>query len=286
MKKFKTALTALAATGTLLAGIITATAQTPKIDVEELTDTLYVLYGPGGNIGMSAGEDGIFLIDDKFDQSAQLVLDAIREVNDGKIRFVINTHYHGDHTGANVKFADLGAVIIAQDKLRGRLVEAGQMPEAGLPVVTFNDQASIHLNGYEARIAHFPAAHTDGDSVVIFKGANLIHTGDIYFRSLFPYIDANGGGTVNGMIDALQAILDMSDENTIIIPGHGKVTDKTVLSADLEMLKTLRDRVKALKDNGASLEDALGGNVPEGYSDYVWGFINAERIVTAIYNTL
>lgn len=286
MKKFKTAMLTLAAAGALMLGANTASAQAPEIKVEELRDGLYVIYGSGGNIGMSAGEEGVFLIDDQFAPLTEAILAAIKEVNDGEVHFLINTHHHGDHTGGNENFGKMGTVIVAHDNVRGRLVAAGDKPDAAIPVITFNDQASIFINGIEARAIHFDNAHTDGDSVIYFEEQNLIHMGDIFFRARFPFIDVDSGGSINGTIHAVKTMIDMSNENTVIIPGHGEVGDKAALLDYYNMLTTIRDRVQALIDEGATLEAVLAAKPAEGHDDWTWNFINPERMVTAVYRSL
>lgn len=288
MKKFKTAMVALAAAGALMVGVGATSAQqdAPEIIIKELRDGLYVIYGSGGNIGMSAGEEGIFLIDDQFAPLTESILEAIAKINDGEVNFLINTHHHGDHTGGNENFGEMGTVIVAHDNVRGRLVAAGDKPDQALPVITFNDQASIFVNGMEARAIHFDSAHTDGDSVIYFKDQNLIHMGDIFFRARFPFIDVDSGGSINGMIAAVTSMVALSDENTVIIPGHGEVGSKADLVDYLTMLTTIRDRVQALVNEGATLEETLAANPTEGHDDMTWNFISPERIVTAVYRSL
>ncbi|MHA1543629.1 MAG: MBL fold metallo-hydrolase [Alphaproteobacteria bacterium] len=283
MKKLKTAIVTLAAAGALMVGVSAASAQ--DIEIEELRDGLYVIYGPGGNIGMSAGDEGVFLIDDKFARFSEQLLEAIAKINDGEVHFLLNTHYHGDHTGANEDFAKTGTILLSHDNVRARLA-AEDKPDAALPVITFNDRASIFINGLEARIIHFANAHTDGDSIIVFEAANLIHTGDIYFNGRFPFIDVNAGGSINGTIFAVEQILAMSDEDTVIIPGHGKVGNKASLEDYHNMLTTIRDRVKEMKDAGASLADVLAAHLTEDHDHWTWNFINPERMVTAVYNSL
>ncbi len=283
MKKFRTAMMAFAAAGALMVGVSAASAQDLK--VEELRDGLYVIYGPGGNIGMSVGVDGVFLVDDKFARLSEQLLEAIAEINDGEVHYLINTHYHGDHTGANEDFAKTGTILLSHDNVRKRLVGQDK-PEAMLPVITFNDQASIFINGLEARAIHFANAHTDGDSIIVFEEANLIHAGDIFFNGRFPFIDVDAGGSINGTIFAVEQILAMSDEDTVIIPGHGEVGNKASLEDYHNMLTTIRDRVKEMKDAGASLADVLAAHLTGDHDHWTWNFINPERMVTAVFNSL
>ena len=257
-----------------------------EIEVQHLRGNIYALFGRGGNIGVSAGDEGVFLIDDQFAPLTPKIIAAIREISDAPIRFVLNTHYHGDHTGGNENLGEEGVVIVAQDNVRVRMI-GRDTPEAALPVVTFNDKASIHLNGEEARAVHVEHAHTDGDSIIWFKDSNVVHMGDTFFNERYPYIDVDGGGDIDGLIDAASYVLGKIDDDTIIIPGHGPITGKTGLQAYLDMLIISRDRVKTLKDDGASLEDVLEADVTADYDEkWTWAFIDGGKFVTAVYNTV
>ena len=256
------------------------------VRMEHLKDNFYVISGGGGNIGVSVGEDGVFLIDDQTAPLTPEILALIGEVNDGPIRFVLNTHLHGDHTGGNENLRQEGAVILAHDNVRTRLIER-EVSAGTLPVLTFNDQVSIHINGIEARAVHVENAHTDGDSIIYFKGANVVHVGDIMFNTCFPFIDTNSGGSFKGLIPAIEGVLAKIDEETIVIPGHGPVTDKAGLETYLDMLVTIGGRVRSLKSSGKTLEEVLAANPAAEFDEvWSWSFINGERFVTTLYNTM
>lgn len=256
------------------------------VRMEHLKDNFYVIYGGGGNIGVSAGENGVFLIDDQTAPLTPEILALIRKINDGPIQFVLNTHLHGDHTGGNENLGQEGAVILAHDNVRTRLVER-EVSAGALPVITFNDQVSIHINGIEARAVHVENAHTDGDSIIYFKGANVVHVGDIMFNTCFPFIDTNSGGSFEGLIPAIEGVLAKIDEKTIVIPGHGPVTDKAGLETYLDMLVTIGGRVRSLKSSGKTLEEVLTANPAAEFDEvWSWSFINGERFVTTLYNTM
>lgn len=270
-------------------------AQTPDpYRLEPLRGNLYVLFGQGGNIGVSAGPEGVFLIDDQFAPLIPGILEAIRKVNQGPIRFVLNTHYHGDHTGGNENLGRLGAVIIAHDNVRPRierdLLTEGKSPEEvhrALPVITFNDQTSLFLNGEEARAIHIERAHTDGDSIILFAASNVVHMGDLFFNGHYPYIDTEAGGSIDGLLAGLEAGLAKTDADTIVIPGHGPIGNRLDLIAYRDMLKTARDRVAKLKAEGKTLEQTIAAK-PTADLDAAWEWpdIPAAELIRAIYESL
>jgi len=236
-----------------------------EIKAEALRGNLHVLYGGGGNIGVSAGRDGVFIIDDQYAPLSDKIKAALAGISDKPLRFVINTHFHGDHTGGNENMGAVGAVIIAHDNVRQRLTAGAFLKAfdykmepavpAALPVVTFSDEMSLHLNGEDARIIHVKNAHTDGDSIIHFKGSNIIHAGDTFFNDRLPFIDVSNGGSIDGMISAIKTVLALADDETIIIPGHGLVTDKAGAVTYLAMLEESRRIIVALKSEGKTLED-------------------------------
>jgi glyoxylase-like metal-dependent hydrolase (beta-lactamase superfamily II) len=288
MKIFNRGLFALMLGGTML---ITQPASAHVCDsgdvrMEHLKDNFYVIYGGGGNIGVLAGEDGVFLIDDQTAPLTPEILALIREINDGPIQFVLNTHLHGDHTGGNENLGREGAVILAHDNVRTRLIEK-EVSAGTLPVITFNDQVSVNINGIEARAFHVENAHTDGDSIIYFKGANVVHVGDTMFNTCFPFIDTNSGGSLEGLIPAIESVLARIDEETIVIPGHGPVTDKAGLQTYLKMLVTIGGRIRVLKAEGKTLEEVLAANpIAEFDKIWSWSFISGEGFVTTLYNTM
>ncbi len=256
------------------------------IKTDKLSDNVYMLTGQGGNIGVSVGDDGVFVIDDQFARLTPKILAAIRTLSDKPIVYVANTHFHGDHTGGNANMAKEGAKIIAHDNVRKRLVDGGK---DGLPVITFNDKLSVYMNGEQILVFHIDNAHTDGDALLYFTESNVLHTGDNYFHRRYPYIDVNSGGSIDGYINAVSSALILIDDETKIIPGHGSVSNKAEYSSFLEMLKELRANVQAEIDKGKSEDEIVSnGAITKKYDDlnYSWGFINSEKIRRAIYLSL
>jgi cyclase len=226
-----------------------------------------MLVGKGGNIGLFIGEDGTFLIDDQFAPLTPKHLEAISAAGGELPRFLINTHYHGDHTGGNENLGKAGTLIFSHDQVRERLtvetvikafnLVTPPLPKAALPVVTFSRDITFHINGDTLRVFHVSRAHTDGDSVIHFQNANVIHAGDVFFNGFYPFIDVGHGGTVKGMIRAADAILALADGETKIIPGHGPLGDRKQLQAYRDMLNTAYDALSPLKAKGMSVEDAV-----------------------------
>jgi glyoxylase-like metal-dependent hydrolase (beta-lactamase superfamily II) len=262
-----------------------------------LSPTVTMIQGRGGNIAVSAGEDGVFIIDDQMQPLADQLLAAIRKVNDQPIRFVINTHYHGDHVGGNETIANGGAVIVAHENIRLRM-SADQFshfwgkttpawPADALPIVTFNDKITLHLNGEPVTVTHVPRGHTDGDSIVYFPASNVLHMGDIFFNGLYPFIDLDGGGTVQGMIAAVELGIEMADESTQVIPGHGPMADLQTLKGYHAFLSKARDNVQALIAQGMNLDQVIAAK-PTAAWDEVLGktWITPEQMAIFIYNSL
>jgi glyoxylase-like metal-dependent hydrolase (beta-lactamase superfamily II) len=262
-----------------------------------LSDTVTMVKGRGGNIAVSAGADGVFVIDDQMQPLTEQLLAAIREIDPRPVRFVINTHYHGDHVGGNEALGKAGSVIIAHDNIRRRMSSdqfnnffndtTPAWPADALPVVTFNDRVTLHLNGEAVTAHHVPRGHTDGDSLVHFPGSNVLHMGDIFFNGLYPYIDLDGGGTVQGMIAAVALGLSLANDQTRVIPGHGPVTDKAELQRYHDFLVEARDNVQALVDRGLSLEQAIAEQPTAKWDEALGGtWIKPPQFVTFIYNSL
>ncbi len=267
----------------------------PDISTKKLADNFYLLLGPGGNVGVSTGEDGVYVIDDKFSRFADQIIFRIREVTGEPIRYVLNTHYHGDHTGGNVELKETGATIMAHDNVRkrmgmtfenktwGRTVEA--VDEGLWPTLTFSDTTTLHFNGQAVKAIHIPNAHTDGDSIVHFSPANIIHMGDNYFNGLFPYVDVDGGGTLQGMIAAQDKALSLSNDATQIIPGHGPMATKADLQNSRDVLADILARVKAAKDKGLSIEDTVKAVPLDDYKELA-SFIDQANMVRTTYRSL
>ena len=265
-----------------------------KIEATQLSENIYMLTGAGGNIGVSVGEDGVFVIDDQFAPLSDKIFAAIKGISDQPLRFLANTHWHGDHPGGNVNMAKAGATIMAHDNVRKRLEETpnrdgSYRPKAALPIITFNDRLNLHLNGEHMALFHVDKAHTDGDVMIYFTESNVLHTGDNYFNGRFPYIDLNSGGSVDGYIRAVERALMVIDDDTKIIPGHGSVSSKAEYKSFLDMLKTVRDRVSAQIEAGKSEDEvASDPEITSPYDDQGFGsgFINSERIKRIIYQSL
>ncbi|WP_223671280.1 MBL fold metallo-hydrolase [Kangiella shandongensis] len=267
------------------------------IETQQLSDGLYVLFGKGGNIGLSVGEDGTYIIDDQFAPLTPQINQAIKEVTDESVRFVINTHWHGDHTGGNENYGKAGAVIVAHDNVRKRMsVEnisefSGKpipaSPDAALPVVTFDSEISLHLNDDDMRVYHVANAHTDGDAIIYFAKDNVLHMGDTYFNIGYPYIDTGGGGSIDGYISAVERGLALANDDTQIIPGHGPMSNKKELQKFGNMLKDLRQKIATLKDKGMSLQEVIAAKPSAEYdAENGQAFIKPKQIVTFIYKSL
>ena len=249
-----------------------------------------MLTGQGGNIGFSVGDDGVFMIDDQFARLTPKILEAIKKISDRPIQFLVNTHWHGDHTGGNENMAKQGVKIIAQDNVYKRLSESTpETPKEALPIITFNDKLHIHVNSEDVLVFHVDNAHTDGDALLYFPESNVLHTGDTFFNGLYPFIDLDSGGSVDGYIAAVKKALIMVDDETKIIPGHGKLGNKEQYKFFLSMLEDLKSKVLAEIAKGKT-EDEVTANtsLTKTYDDlgYSWDFINSEKIRRTFYKSL
>jgi glyoxylase-like metal-dependent hydrolase (beta-lactamase superfamily II) len=288
--------------GALLLSLATATVADDQFkDVEIRTtkagDGIYMLTGQGGNMGVSVGADGVFLIDDQFAPLTEKIKAAIAELSDQPVRFLLNTHWHPDHTGGNVNMGETGTVIVAHENVRKRLavdnfiemfgMDAPAMDMTGLPVITFDNSLTFHLNGNGILVSHISNAHTDGDSIVWFREANVIHTGDIYFAGMYPFIDTQTGGSIEGIINALDRILATADDKTVIIPGHGPISNKNGLVAYADMLKTISSRMRKLIAEQATLEQIQAAEPTKDYDEnYGNGFIKNTAFVEMLYKDI
>lgn len=257
----------------------------------EVAPGIYMLEGDGGfaggNIGLLVGDEHIVLVDDGLEPFAPALIDAVTEVAGRPIDFVINTHIHGDHIGGNAALSAEGATIVAHDNTRSHLIADAEFGPEGLPVMTFSDAVTFHVNGHEAFIFHIEAAHTDGDAVIHYRNVNVIQAGDIMFNHLFPFIDLDNGGTVDGYIAGQQRILMMADDETIIIPGHGPLATKADLERDLDVLIDCKARIKALVDQGKSESEVHAANPLAVYHEgWNWDFITTERMTQTLYRDL
>lgn len=253
-----------------------------ELKAVNVSDNVYIVYGAGGNIGALVGEEGILIIDDQFEPLAPKIEKAVFELANTKqkVSYVVNTHYHGDHTGSNVYFSK-SASILAHENVRKRL---SVKSKKGLPVITYQNGVKLHLNNQTVHVKHLSSGHTDGDSVVFFEQANVWHLGDLFFNMRFPYIDKKSGGTVSGVISNLSSLLDEMSDDTSIIPGHGDLTNKAGLQTHLDMILATQKEVMSMKAEGLSLEQVVERGLSEKWKQWHWNFITEERWITTLYN--
>lgn len=254
------------------------------IKVIPVAKNIYMLEGSGGNIGVSVGDDGILIVDDQFAPLAEKIEAALRTLNPGKLKFVLNTHHHGDHTGGNANFGAKDATIVAQTNVRKRLASDSSSKKEALPVITFDHSASIHFNGEEIKLLHHGPGHTDGDSTVHFTGANVVHMGDQFFNGGFPFIDLNSGGSVEGYIQTVATVLEKIPADAKVIPGHGKLGSVDDLKTFYAMLVETTGLVKKGVAEGKSLGELKTAGLPEKFKSYGTGFIKTDRWIETIYN--
>ncbi len=257
-----------------------------QIEAVPVRDGLYMLLGQGGNIGVSVGEDGTFIIDTQFAPLSDKIQAAVRGLGGGDIDYVINTHWHGDHTGGNANFANAGAVVLGHNNVRVRLM-ADDADAAALPVVTFPDRISFHWNGSDVNLNYAPAAHTDGDTIVHFTNLNAFHMGDTFFNGAYPFIDISSDGSFDGIIAAGEYVLSRSNAETRIIPGHGALAGREDLENYLTTLRTIRGRFQSLIDEGRSEDQVVAAGVTSEW-DATWGagFMNPEQFTRLAYQSL
>lgn len=270
-----------------------------EIKAERLNETTWMLVGAGGNMGLSVGEDAVFLVDDQYAPMAPKIKAAIAAITKKPVQFVMNTHFHFDHTGGNEALGKEGALIVAHDNVRRRLsaeqiisfagsnARQAASPKVALPVITVPGAISFHINGEEVLAFHVPAAHTDGDLIVHFKGGDIVHMGDVFFNGNYPFIDVGSGGSPLGMIAAFDRVLALAGEKTKIIPGHGPLADKAALQGTRDMLATLTQRIADQRRAGKSDEQIRAANPTADY-DAVWGqgFIKPDHFVQQVLNGL
>jgi glyoxylase-like metal-dependent hydrolase (beta-lactamase superfamily II) len=267
---------------------------TVRIRTQQLSANVYLLQGAGGNIGLAVGNDAVFVVDDQFAPLTPKILAAIAAVTPKPVRFVVNTHWHFDHTGGNENMGKAGALLVAHENVRKRMstdqfIEAinrrqPASPPGALPVVTFTEGVTFHINDDDLVVTHVPPAHTDGDAIVFFTKANVIHMGDLFVTVGLPFIDRSSGGSIHGVIGAAERALTMANGQTKIIPGHGAVADRARLESWRNMLAALRDKVQAEIRAGKTLEQVLASKVTEPYAKE-WPS-NHERFLRAVYQEL
>jgi glyoxylase-like metal-dependent hydrolase (beta-lactamase superfamily II) len=267
-----------------------------QIKATKVGGNVYMLEGSGGNIGVSAGGDGILIVDDQFAPLADKIRAALRQINPGPLRFVLNTHFHGDHTGGNAQFGR-ESTIVAHDNVRKRLAEgqpaaaAGQQgtppaPKEALPVVTYAQSVSIHFNGEEIKVLHLPAGHTDGDSVILFTASNVAHLGDDFFAGRFPFVDLSSGGSVQGLTRNVAELIARLPADVKIIPGHGPLSTIDDLKAYHRMLTTTTEIVRKQIDAGRTVEQIKAAGLPAEWKPWGAGFINQDRWLETIHRSL
>jgi cyclase len=265
-----------------------------EVKAARVAGNVYVITGAGGNIGVSVGEDGIVLVDDQYAPLAPKIEAALKTITDKPVRFIINTHYHGDHTGGNEHFGK-SAPIVAHENVRKRLKEGMSLPnrqvspapKGALPILTFNDTVTIHINGEDVRAVHFPHAHTDGDSVIWFTQSNVVHMGDNFFNGMFPFIDLDSGGSVRGMIAVVEKVASMIPVDTKIIAGHGPLGDRDSLRAYAAMLRETSEVIQAGIEAGKSAAQLKEeGALARWDQQWGQGFIKTDRFIDSLYRDL
>jgi cyclase len=273
-----------------------------QIKVTKVSGNIYMLEGAGGNIAASVGEDGIVIVDDEYAPLAEKIAAALKGigVTDKPVRFVINTHYHGDHTGGNVPFAAGGSTVIAQDNVRKRLESGGKAGNGGsitmdvkpaekgaLPIITFDHDMTVHLNGEDIRALHFPAGHTDGDSIIFFPKANVVHMGDDYVRYGYPFIDVSAGGSVQGMIAACEKVAPMLPADVKVIPGHGQISNLDEVREYTKMLKDTSAIVEKEIKAGKTVDQMKKSKVLAAWDEkYANKFVTSDIFIETLYNSL
>jgi glyoxylase-like metal-dependent hydrolase (beta-lactamase superfamily II) len=265
----------------------TAQADDGPVTAQKLSDHVYVLFGQGGNIAASVGDDGIYIIDDLFAKLSDDIKKTISDLTPGSAEFVINTHHHGDHTGGNENFANAGAHVIAHDNVHKRLEEQHGEGSGFLPRISFGHDLKLHFNNEHAHVVHYEHAHTDGDSVIFFSNDNIVHMGDIYFNfGSLPFVDVDSGGSVNGILAAVDDVVKQIDDNTKVIPGHGKVSDRSGLIAYGKLVQSAKDVMLKAMQNNASLEQVLKADpLAELNLEYA-GWLPKEKVTTLFYRSL
>ena len=287
MRRFSILPTALALSFALVSSSRAQQQDFSKVEVkaEKLAEGVHMLTGSGGNIGVSSGPDGVFLIDDQYAPLTPKIKAAVAAISDKPIRFVLNTHWHGDHTGGNAHFGKK-APIVAHANVRKRLADKSDTPKEALPVVTFGDSASVHINGEEIRLVHLGPGHTDGDCIIHFTRSGVFHMGDLFFNGRFPFVDLGSGGDVAGLLKIVETALQKIPADAKIIPGHGALATRADLESYRDMLVETTGLVKKAIADGKTVADVKAAGLPEKYKDWGSGFINTSRWLEISFNSL
>lgn len=266
-----------------------------EIKATKVAGNVYMLEGAGGNIGVSVGSDGILIVDDQFAPLADKIKAALKSLGDGKLKFVLNTHWHGDHTGGNAAFGP-EAPIIAHDNVRKRLATEQRLeffketipasPKEALPVITFDQSLSVHFNGEEIRVIHFPHGHTDGDSVIFFSSSNVVHLGDDFFSGRFPFVDLESGGSVEGLTKNIEEIIPRLPAGVKLIPGHGPISTVDDLKAFQRMLLETTDIVRKKMAAGKTLDQIKKEGLPDEWKGWGTGFIKTDLWLEIVFRSL
>mmetsp|Transcript_45319 Transcript_45319/g.144217 ORF Transcript_45319/g.144217 Transcript_45319/m.144217 type:complete len:288 (+) Transcript_45319:126-989(+) len=255
-----------------------------EVKAQAIGGSVHMLVGAGGNIGVSAGPDGLLIVDDQYADLAEKIATTLADISKEQTRYVINTHFHGDHTGSNAFFSKhKKATIFAHDNVRVRLSAGEETDPAMLPVVTYDKGVKFHMNGETVHVFHLANAHTDGDSAVWFEQPDILHTGDLFFKDWFPFIDLNSGGSVAGYITAVETLLGMIDGGTKVIPGHGALANRGDYERFLNMIKQTYAYVQAKKAAGMSEDDVVKAGLEEKWKSWSWNFITEERWIRTLY---
>jgi cyclase len=291
------------AAGMMLAGCVKAAAQEPdqpdptkvEIKVEKVAGSVYMLTGDGGNIGVSVGDDGILIVDDQFASLAPKIQAALKGIADKPVRYVLNTHWHFDHTGGNEAFAELDSIVIAHENVRKRLAAGAEnlggynippAPPAALPAISFDESLTVHVNGEDIRALHFAKGHTDGDSIVFFPKANVVHMGDSFVTYGLPFVDVISGGSVRGMIENVDKAIAALPDDVKVIPGHGPLSSKADVRKFTAMLRECVELVQAAIESGKTLEQMKSENVLEKYDALGQGLVKTPAFIELIHAEL
>ncbi|MEM7465892.1 MAG: MBL fold metallo-hydrolase [Pseudomonadota bacterium] len=284
--------------GALIIASLSLWAKEPvPIEITQLSESLYYFKGHGGNVLISSGDDGVFMVDDQYATQQGPIREALASLSLAAPKFIINTHWHRDHAGGNEAFESSGALIIAHENVRARLSEEQyvaffkstvQPPSSSaLPVVTFSERMQFHLNGDQLDVIHVPNAHTDGDALIYFRNDNVLHTGDVFFEAMYPFIDTSSGGSVNGVVSAINKALTLIDESTTIVPGHGPLSDRAGIVAYQKMLTAAHKRIAEMIIAGQSLEQIIAAKPTKEFDDkYASGFLKPDNFVRLLHHNI